>query len=192
MVSLMLSLHLRTCRRGPNVKRLATTLALSLLAVTSMAASDADEAFQSIADKYISDLTKLSPVYATMIGDHSADGELDEVDAAARKEGLALLREYKTALEALDFNDLSRANQVDADLLLHNIESNIWSTEVLQEWAWDPTHYVDYSGGSIYSLLSRDYAPIEQRLMSAASRLEQIPRFLEQARSQLQPTRVPP
>ena len=173
------------------MNRLATALTLSLLAAQAMAATATDEAFQTIADEYIADLTNFSPVYATMIGDHSADGELDEVDAAALEEGLALLREYKDAIEALDFDELSRANQVDADLLLHNIESSIWSTEVLQEWAWNPVYYVNYSGGAIYSLLSRDYAPIEQRLMSAASRLEQIPRFLEQARSQLEPQRVP-
>ncbi len=173
------------------MNRLATALTLSLLTGHALAASAADEAFQTIADEYIADLTNFSPVYATMIGDHSADDELDEVDAAAREEGMALLREYKAAIEALNFDDLSRANQVDADLLLHNIESNIWSTEVLQEWAWNPLYYVNYSGGAIYSLLSRDYAPIEQRLMSAASRLEQIPRFLRQAREQLEPERVP-
>jgi uncharacterized protein (DUF885 family) len=173
------------------VKRLATALTLALLASSALAASATDQAFQNIADEYIADLTNFSPVYATMIGDHSADGELDEVDAEAREEGLTLLREYQAAIEALDFNELSRSNQVDADLLLHNIESSIWSTEVLQEWAWNPLYYVNYSGGSIYSLLSRDYAPIEQRLMAAASRLEQIPRFLEQARGQLEPERVP-
>ena len=35
--------------------------------------SATDEAFQNLADEYISDLTSFSPVYATLIGDHSAD-----------------------------------------------------------------------------------------------------------------------
>ena len=173
------------------MKRLATALTLSLLAASALAATATDQAFRNLADEYIADLANLSPVSATMIGDHSADDELDEVDAAAREERLMLLREYQAAIEALDFDELSRANQVDADLLLHNIESSIWSMEVLQEWAWNPRYYIDISGGSIYSLLSRDYAPLEQRLMSAASRLEQLPRFLEQARGQLEPQRVP-
>ena len=173
------------------MQRPAIALILWLLCANSIAASATDQAFQNLADEYIADLTSFSPVHATMIGDHSADDELDEVDTAAREETLGLLREYKAALEALDFKQLSRANQVDADLLLHNIEANIWSVEVLQEWAWNPRHYINISGSSIYSLLSRDFAPIEQRLMSAAARLEQIPRFLAQARSQLQPERVP-
>ena len=157
----------------------------------AQADSATDIAFRNLADEYISDLTNFSPVYATLVGDHSADGELDRVDAAGREESLELLREYKTALEALDFAELSKENQVDAALLLHNLDAGIWSTETLQEWAWNPLYYIQLSGSAIYSLLARDFAPIEQRLASAAARLEQLPRFLEQARAEINPERVP-
>ncbi len=173
------------------MKRTISVFLLGLLAAGTCAATPTDEAFQNLADEYISDLVNLSPVYATAIGNHSADDELDQVDAAGRAETLGLLRQYKAALDALDRNELSRANQVDAELLLHSLESDIWSIEVLREWAWNPLYYVNISGGAIYSLLSRDFAPLETRLMSAASRLEQIPRFLEQARSSIEPARVP-
>ena len=173
------------------MNRIIPVVLLNILAAAAYAESATDNAFQNLAGEYISDLPSFSPVTATMIGDHSADGDIDQVDAAARAESLALLREYRAALVALDRDEMSRANQVDAELLLHEIESSIWSSEQLQEWAWNPLYYVNISGGSIYSLLSRDYAPIEQRLMAAASRLEQIPRFLEQARGELQPDRVP-
>ncbi|HKJ19962.1 MAG TPA: DUF885 domain-containing protein [Woeseiaceae bacterium] len=173
------------------MKRIVSVILFGLLAASAHADTPTDEAFQNLADKYLSDLTNFSPVYATMIGDHSADGVLDQVDAAGREESLNLLREYQSALEAIDRDELSRANQVDAELLLHEIESSIWSTEVLQEWAWNPLYYINISGGSVYSLLSRDFAPLEERLMSAASRLGQLPRFLEQARGELVASRVP-
>jgi len=173
------------------VNRIVSVILIGLLAASAHAGTPTDEAFQNLADEYLGDLTNFSPVIATMIGDHSADGELDQVDAAGRTKSLNLLREYQSALEAIDRDELSRANQVDAELLLHEIESSIWSTEVLQEWAWNPLYYINISGGSVYSLLSRDFAPLEERLMSAASRLEQIPRFLEQARGELVADRVP-
>ena len=173
------------------VKRLLTFVIALCVTTTAQADSATDEAFQNLADEYLSELTSFSPIYATLIGDHSADGELDQVDAAGREESLVLLREYQAALEALDFDQLSRENQVDAALLLHNVESGIWSTETLQEWAWNPLYYIQLSGSGIYGLLARDFAPIEQRLESAASRLEQLPRFLEQSRGQLVPERVP-
>jgi uncharacterized protein (DUF885 family) len=173
------------------VKRFS--ILLILLAVTGPLLADTatDEAFQNLADEYLSELPSLSPVYATLVGDHRADARLDEVDERARAEAVELLREYEAALEALDFDELSRANQVDAALLLQNVRSNLWSTVVLQEWAWNPLYYVQLSGSAIYALLARDFAPLEQRLDSAASRLEQMPRFLGQARDALQPERVP-
>ncbi|MEJ2276099.1 MAG: DUF885 family protein, partial [Woeseiaceae bacterium] len=169
------------------------SILLILLAVTGPLRADTatDEAFQNLADEYLNELPSLSPVYATLVGDHRADARLDEVDERARTEAVELLREYEAALEALDFDELSRANQVDAALLLQNVRSNLWSTVVLQEWAWNPLYYVQLSGSAIYALLARDFAPLEQRLDSAASRLEQMPRFLAQARDALQPARVP-
>ncbi len=173
------------------VKRLLTALTLILCSGAGLAATSMDEAFQNIADEFISGLTNLSPVTATTIGDHSADDELDNVDDAARRETLMLLREYKAALERIDRDQLSRPNQVDAELLAHHVESNIWQIETLQEWAWNPLYYVNISGGSIYSLMSRDYAPVADRLVAATARLEQMPRIFEQARGSLQPARVP-
>jgi len=182
---------MNTWARGLYVKRLTCVFLINLLAATAFAGTPTDEAFQNLADEYISDLTNFSPVTATLIGDHSADGELDDVDAAAREETLSQYKEYKVALVALDRNQLSRANQVDAEMLLHEIESKIWSIETLQEWAWNPLYYVGKSGEAIYGLVARDFAPIAQRLVAATSRLEQMPRFLEQARASIEPSRVP-
>ena len=173
------------------MKRLLSALALLACAANALSAPSMDEAFQNLADEFISDLTNLSPVMATMVGDHSADDELDDVDEAARTERLMLLREYKAALERLDRDQLSRSNQVDAELLAHEIDSSIWQIETLEEWAWNPLYYVNVSGGSIYSLVSRDFAPVADRLVAATSRLEQMPRFFAQARDSLQPERVP-
>ena len=155
------------------------------------AATATDEAFQNLADEYLSDLTNFSPVLATAVGDHRADDKLDNVDAAARTKNRELLNEYITALEALDIDDLSRANQIDAEILMNKLKSDLWSMDELREWAWNPLYYIRIYGGSIYSLVARDFAPIETRLANVTARLLQIPRFLEQSRIAIQPERVP-
>ncbi len=175
------------------MQRIATYIAL-VLAVFSPAAaaqSAADRAFENLAHEYLSDLTNFSPVAATQIGDHSADDELDHVDAAARKKTGQLYREYQDALAVIDRSELSRANQVDAELLEHQIESSLWSLNVLQEWAWNPLATINIAGNAIYGLVARDFAPVESRLLNVASRLEQMPRFFRQARESLEPARVP-
>ena len=155
------------------------------------AATPTDEAFRNLADEYLSDLTNFSPVLATAVGDHSADDKLDNVDTAARTENRELLNEYITALQALDLDDLSRANQIDAEILMSKLKSDLWSMDELQEWAWNPLYYIRIYGGSIYSLVARDFAPIETRLANVTARLLQIPRFLEQSRIAIQSERVP-
>jgi uncharacterized protein (DUF885 family) len=172
------------------VKRLISALSIFLISAITLAATT-DEAFENLASEYISDLSNFSPVYATLIGDHTTDGKLDQVDDAARAETRVLLGEYIDAISRIDRDSLSRSNQVDAELLLHELHSSLWSLDVLQEWAWNPLHYVNLSGSGIYGLMARDFAHIESRLQNVASRLEQLPRFLEQSRASLQPGRVP-
>lgn len=155
------------------------------------AAQSTDVTFENLAEKYIGELSRFSPVSATLTGDHSADDDLDQVDAAARQEKRTLYTEYRSALAAIDQDELSRANQVDAELLRNDIESKLWSIEILQQWAWNPLQYVSTSGSAIYGLVARDFAPVDQRLTNVASRLEQLPRFFAQARGSIQPARVP-
>ena len=173
------------------MSRLAAASALTLLFLNTVAAATANDDFEALADRYVSDLAAFSPVNATAIGDHSADDKLDDVSAAARERRGDMYREYLAALAAIDRDALSRANQVDAEMLRNELEGSLWRLETLQEWAWNPLYYVRISGGAIYSLLAREFAPLEQRLDSAAARLEQMPRFLEQARAAIEPERVP-
>ncbi len=175
----------------PAVKRIFAALIVTIFAAQAVAATGDDEVFENLAAQFVSDLPRLSPLGATWIGDHSADAELDQVDAAARATLLATYREYLEALADIDREQLSRANQVDFELLSAEVKSRLWSLETLQEWAWNPVYFVNRAGSSIYNLVARDFAPIEDRLANAASRLEQFPRFLEQARASIEPQRVP-
>jgi uncharacterized protein (DUF885 family) len=175
---------------GMHAFRSAVGIAL-LLSGSAAWSSAADHAFEKLAADFIDDLPKFSQVYATSVGDHRYDHVLDEVDEGARSQRLALYKSYRKALRAIDRQELSRANQVDAELLRAEIDSNIWSTETLQEWAWNPLVYVNIAGSSLYTLMARDFAPLDERAEDAAQRLEQFPRFLRQARGALQPQRVP-
>ena len=182
--------NLNLAFQDPIVTRFIATILVSMLAGNALA-SDADEAFEELAAQYIADLPVFSPVNTTLIGDHSADDRLDHVDAETRSHAEDLYRNYLDGISSVDMAALSRANQVDAELLRAEIESSLWALDSLQEWAWNPLVYVNLSGSAIYGLLARDFAPLEARLSSAASRLEQLPRFLMQVRNAIVPERVP-
>ena len=182
---------IRSIFQGPVVKRFIAVVLVSAFAANVLAAPGADEEFENLAAQFVNDLPTFSPVSATWIGDHSADSELDEVDARARAALKAAFERYLDALADIDRDALSRANQVDFELLQADVRSRLWRLETLQEWAWNPLYYVNRAGRSIYNLVARDFAPVEERLGNAAIRLEQFPRFLEQARASIEPERVP-
>jgi len=176
---------------GPFMSKIIAVSCIAMFAGNAVAAVSSDEVFEALAEQFISDLPDFSPINATLIGDHSADDVLDQVDANARLEARQAYAGYLDAIAAIDREQLSRANQVDIELLQAEAQSSLWSLDTLQEWAWNPLMYVNLSGSSIYGLVARDFAPLEQRLLAAASRLEQMPRFLEQARDSIEPKRVP-
>ena len=151
----------------------------------------ADDRFEALGARYVDEVPAFSPVSATFLGDHRYDGELDRVTPESRQERTAFLESVLDELRAIDLSNLSRANQVDALLLENALEFELWRADVLQEWAWNPTVYTALSGGALYSLLARDYAPVEERLLHAAARLEQFPRLFEEIRATLEPARVP-
>ena len=173
------------------MKKALVIAGLAVIQAVASAAPGADEAFSELTHRYLEDVPGRSPVAATALGDHRADARLDDVDAAARERTRDTFLAYREALAAIDRDGLSRANQVDAAILHNEIESTLFELDTLEEWAWNPLYYVRLSGNAVYGLLSRDFAPLEERLDNVASRLAQFPRFFAQARESLQPERVP-
>jgi len=151
-----------------------------------------DQAFRKLAAAYVDEFPALSPSNATTLGDHRFDRELDQVSESARKKQRDLCQRYLAELGRIHRKELSRDNQVDFQLLEHSLKGELWNLETLQEWAWNPISYTQLTGGAIYGLMAREFAPLEQRLVSVAYRLEQYPRLFTQIRETLDPSRVPP
>ncbi|MEM7430794.1 MAG: DUF885 domain-containing protein [Pseudomonadota bacterium] len=163
-----------------------------ILSLASTAVADADsDAFDTLTQTYLNDVGTLSPVAATQTGDHTYDHLLDDVSDTARNATLDALLGYRAALADIDRESLSPALQVDYELLSNQVEFDIWTLGELEPWAWNPMYYVSISGNSIYTLVARNFAPLEERLNNAAARMQQMPRFFEQARASLVPERVP-
>ena len=153
--------------------------------------SAADDAFDTVAVRYLNEMLALTPVAATQLGEHAFDDRLDDMSPAGRAQRADLARRLLSELSSIDAAQLSRAHQVDAQLLRRQLQYVLWQLEQLQEWRWNPLVYTDLAGSSIYLLLARDFAPLPVRLNAAAARLEALPRLLSQEREALDPARVP-
>lgn len=166
------------------------------LAQVKPAVSNKDSAmeptFAELSRQFVLESVELSPVNATALGDHRFDALLDDLSPEARERERAFLKRWQERLATIDFTRLSREAQVDFVLLQRKLKADQWQLDEFQEWAWNPIVYTQLAGGAIYSLMARDFAPIEERLKSVTARLEQFPRMYAQVRATLDIPRVPP
>ncbi len=150
-----------------------------------------DVRFADLCKRWLDGAMRLSPVNATQTGDHRFDSDIDDLSPAGRAKETAFSRQMLAELDTIDRSKLSRDNQVDAAVLHNQLRYDIWTTESLQSWAWDPTIYSELEGSALFTLMARDYAPLPDRLRSATLRMEKLPALFAQMRANLDPARVP-
>ncbi len=148
-------------------------------------------AFAAIGQRYLDGIAALSPVYATQLGDHRHDADLDDMSAAGRARRVAAEKALLADLDRLDRTALSPGDQVDAALLDNALRYAVWDSETLQSWAWNPEDYNETAGSALYALAARDFAPWAVRLRAATARMEKLPALFAQARANIVPARVP-
>jgi uncharacterized protein (DUF885 family) len=142
--------------------------------------------FRAVVDDLLDGYFAHYPVLATEKGNHAHDDEWGDLTDAGRRDRLAWLAEASSRLEALDDAALTPDDQIDRRILRMQLAAMRFDEETVDEASWNPLSYVYLFGAGLFSLLSREFAPAEQRLRSAAGRLRALPAALDQARARLE------
>ena len=145
--------------------------------------SDADAGFARLAREYLDDRAERHPDTATGLGDHRFDARLADPSAQALEAERRALDGWATRLAAIDQGALSAEHRVDAAMMADSVARRVFEIDELREHTWNPLQA--NPGKAIYQLLARDFAPLGDRLGSAAGRLAEIPAVLAEARRQL-------
>ncbi|TDR40111.1 uncharacterized protein (DUF885 family) [Tahibacter aquaticus] len=151
----------------------------------------ADRSFEALSAQWLADSMRLSPVNATLAGDHRYDSEIDDLSAGGRSQALAFAQDGLDRLQRIDASTLSRANHVDYLMLRNQLRADVWNAQTSEAWAWNPLVYTQLAGNSLHLLMAREFAPLPERLRSATARMEKLPRLYAQARENLDLSRVP-
>jgi uncharacterized protein (DUF885 family) len=142
--------------------------------------------FSALVDELLAGYFAHYPTFATEMGNHEHDDRWPDLTEAGRQARLAFLADAEQRLAALDEGSLGRDQRIDARILRENVAAARFSEETLREETWAPISYVYLFGGGLFALLSRDFAPLPDRLRSAAGRLRALPAALDQARATLE------
>ncbi len=147
--------------------------------------------FAPLAEEFIFSSLALSPVAATAAGYHdhkgaSLDEMLDDVSLAS----VELQRKFylgfrQRLLEQVRPESLGPEDRADFDILTGQIDLALLELEVLQSYRKNPAVYVELLGNALFNPLVLEYAPKRDRMKHVISRVEKVPKFLDQARNAL-------
>jgi uncharacterized protein (DUF885 family) len=138
--------------------------------------------FSAAVDELLTEHWQLDPVHATEIGVHDHDGRWPDLSPEGRKRSSEFLARAEAALAAVDRSGLTRDEAIDLRVLSGAVAAWRFFDEDLDEIHWNPLVWVYLSGGGLFYLLSREFAPLPDRLRSVAGRLRALPALLDQAR----------
>ncbi len=140
----------------------------------------AREEFQALAQDYFDTWYRHNPVEASWLGIHAYDDLLGDYDAGSLDDRILLTAEYLQRLLAIDQAELGTEMGVDYDLIAAELRATLWTLQDVVDWRRNPNLYAEAPLVGLLVLVSRDYAPLEERMRSAASRLRAAGRVLEQ------------
>jgi len=141
--------------------------------------------FPELVDAYFDDYFKANPSQATTVGFHQFDNQLEDFSLAAHAQNRRRLQEYLAAFQAIKPRTLAPNDRDDREIMIATINSQLLEEDRVQMWRKNPDIYSGAVTSSIYALVKRDFAPLEQRLRSVIAREKQIAQALAQAREVL-------
>lgn len=146
--------------------------------------NEATQQFRTLAEEAIDDALESDPVAATWMGDHRFDDRLPDQTPEALNDRSRAIDDQLTAIDAVDDVELDVVDLVDLEILRARLQREAFEIEELRSSQWNPM--VWNPGTALHLLLSRDFAPLEERFGSIDGRLAGIPEFLSQARESLE------
>jgi uncharacterized protein (DUF885 family) len=141
-----------------------------------MAQTETDATFQALSQRLIKEHWDFYPTAGSRIGRHEYDGRLPDLSPSQNVRRERELQRGLTELRRLDPAGLDEAGQMSYRMMELFLRRELFIFNDLKPLESNPMRHTGYLNVSGY--IRRDYAPLEDRLRSAASAMRQAPDFL--------------
>lgn len=145
--------------------------------------SAADQAFEKFVEDYFDGYFQFSPISATRAGIHKYDDELPAYSQAEFQSEIARNLQALRDVGKIPTSGLSENNLLDATVLESLINGHLLDLSSIRMWTKDPNFYNTRASTGLFTLIERDFAPIDERLKSLIARERQVPSILNCART---------
>jgi uncharacterized protein (DUF885 family) len=152
--------------------------------------SDAEK-FSQLVDRFFDFRFRSSPDSATVRGVHEYDALAPDMSEQAMKAEINELKLFEKKFAALKSEMLPARSQIDLQLIGSQIKAHLLELEEIRSWERNPDIYSSLTSQMIYDLVSRDFAPLPQRLKYVIAREEKIGAILQAGKNNLKnPPRI--
>ena len=141
-----------------------------------------DDRFYDLVESRFRRVVEEEPTWATQLGIHAWDDRLADPSRDRILDDIGRDKRHLTEIEGLDADRLSAEARFERELELHHVRLRIYRAETLRIWERRSTG-ASALGDALFPLFTRDFAPLPERLMAIAGRLEAAPGFLRAVRS---------
>ena len=143
----------------------------------------ADAWFENTAETFYWAYLDARPNVGVRLGYHQYDGRLPNVSPDALDKEKTRLKESLRIFESIDRAKLSAVHQIERDVILFKIRSELFGFETLRSPWRNPIFY--NRAVSVLNYISRDYKSVEARARAIIAVAEGIGRFLGDAQANL-------
>jgi uncharacterized protein (DUF885 family) len=149
------------------------------------ATPNSDAAFGSLAQRFMTEWLRRSPVAATAAGNHDYDGQWPDTSAEGETDELAFIARTHAELNAMPASALSAQNRIDAAILENQLDYQEFKIKELHVAETLPLYWTGLLGDGFDPLVMREFAPLADRMRSAGARLDGVPAVLANAKKRL-------
>ena len=166
-------------------------LTLLVFALMTAGCGTPESKFSKLAEEFVYTTLSFSPVSATASGLHqykgrNLDEELDDMSPATVDHHREFYERFRQRLQnEVKPGDLSSESRADYNIMQDQISLALLDLEEVQDYLHNPTLYVEMVGNALFSPFVLEYAPQAVRMRQIVARLQKLPLFLDQARTNL-------
>jgi uncharacterized protein (DUF885 family) len=170
----------------------AAIVLLSVATVLTTSAQNPSPNWDALVDRFFDQADfHFNPSAGTSAGFHQYDLALEDYALDAIRHQTSVLKQYEREFAAFPASKLSQEQSADRDIVLGRIRSTVLDLEVIRSWEKNPDTYSSTASNAVFVIMSRKFAPPDDRLKSVISRERQMPKMFEDARANLKdPPRI--
>lgn len=151
----------------------------------SKTATKGTVSLSQLEDRYFDEYYfKFNPTQGTQAGFHQYDNQLEDYSRAAVDQQIATLKKFRDEFARVSV-PANQDQATDYRLVVDDINSRLLTLETIRPWEKNPDQYSSGITGSIFTIMSRSYAPADQRLKSIIAREKQAPAIFQAAKQNL-------